>query len=122
MATRPDKCLLLIGDTEEYKVGGHDKLIFLHYFFCRSTRIRRKDQDPPRSNSLKGTEKLSLNNTGIESTAWVWMVKTNVDLQLSGDATIVLQKVLWLLSINHLAKLEVLRKGINNKVPDEGIM
>lgn len=65
---------------------------------------------------------MSLNNTGIESTAWVWMVKTNVDLQLSGDATIVLQKVLWLLSINHLAKLEVLRKGINNKVPDEGIM
>lgn len=50
------------------------------------------------------------------------MVKTNVDLQLSGDATIVLQKVLWLLSINHLAKLEVLRKGIDNKVPDEGIM
>lgn len=65
---------------------------------------------------------MSLNNTGIESTAWVWMVKTNVDLQLSGDATIVLQKVLWLLSINHLAKLEVLRKGIDNKVPDEGIM
>lgn len=37
------------------------------------------------------------------------MAKTNVDLQLVGDATIVLQQV-WLISINQKLKLKFLRE------------
>lgn len=59
--TIPDNCLFLIGDLEEYRVGGIKIESFCIISSRRSVGIRSEDQEmpPPRYNSLKQTKNLS---------------------------------------------------------------